>query len=104
MWDTTSIKIIYKLPKNYVVPAKPKGLLSYFWIQVDLINFDFIPIFVLIILFWTILGIKHENSLGLPKKLFDDFENMYVSELDSKSNFTDYQGLIIHKKNVYADK
>ena len=63
---------------------KPKGLLWYFWIQFDLIHFDFLLILVLSILFWTILGIKHAQSLGLPKKLFDNFENMYVSELDSK--------------------
>ena len=78
---------------------KPKGLLSYFWIQFDLIHFEFILILVLSILFWTILGVKHANYLGLPlKNLFDNVENMYVPESDSKYNVIDYWGWTIHKK------
>ena len=82
-YPPSSKRILHLLEKDHTF-FKPKGLLSYFWIQLHLIHFDFILILVLSILFWTILGIKHANSLGLPKKLLDNFENMYVSELDSK--------------------
>ena len=37
-------------------------------------------------------------KLELPNKLFDNFENMHVFVLDSKWNFIDYWGWILHKK------
>ena len=45
-----------------------------------------------------------KTPLDCQKKLFGNFESMYVSELDSKQHFIDYSPWIIHKKNKYADK